>query len=190
MRIKVSRTCGLIFLSFLCFATLTMGADIIEEKAPAPVSTEVMSNERLQELIKRIDSEFTGQPGYWNLKVSNLAISIITDVNADRMRIVIPIMKSEEIDASEMQRLLQANFDTALDARYALARGVLWGTFIHPLSSLSDKDFLSGLGQTINVVLSYGKSYSSGMFSFGGGDSGELLEKKIIEELMRKGEII
>jgi hypothetical protein len=58
------------------------------------------------------------------------------------------------------------------------------------LSTLNDKDFISGLGQTINIVLSYGQSYSSGMFTFGGGDSGELLDKELIEELLRRGDLI
>ena len=74
-----------------------------------------------------------------------------------------------------MERILQANFDTALDARYAIARNVLWSTFIHPLSSLSDKEFLSGLGQAINIVINYGKSYSSGALSFGGEEVQNLL---------------
>ena len=122
--------------------------------------------------------------------MSNVPITIITDPNADRMRIIIPIRKADGLDASEMQRILQANFDTALDARYAIAKGVLWSTFIHPLSSLSDKDFLSGLSQAINIVISYGETYSSGVFTFGGGDSNELIEKKLLEELMKKGEVI
>ena len=70
-----------------------------------------------------------------------------------------------------MLRIMQANFDSALDARYAIAQGKLWGTFIHPLSELSDLEFLIALGETANIVLSYGTSYSSGMFMFGGGDS-------------------
>jgi hypothetical protein len=161
------------------------------EEAPssAGIATR-MNNERLQEIIRRVDPEFTGQPGYWNLNVSNVLVTIITDSNADRMRIMVPITKAEELDAGELQRVLQANFDTALDARYAIAKGILWSTFIHPLSSLSDKGFLSGLGQTVNIVMTYGETYSSGMFSFGGGDSNELLEKKLLKELMQKGDII
>jgi hypothetical protein len=79
--------------------------------------------------------------------------------------------------------LLQANFDSALDARYAIAQDTLWGTFIHPLSELSDEEFLVGLAQTVNVVTSYGTSYSSGMFIFGGGDSSDIERQRLIEEL-------
>lgn len=101
------------------------------------------------------------------------------------MRIMIPIGPAEDIPREELLRLMQANFDSALDARYAIANGQLWGTFIHPLSELSDEQFLVGLGQTANVVLSYGTSYSSGLLIFGGGDSAGIQEN-LIEELKKK----
>jgi len=39
---------------------------------------------------------------------------------------------------------MQANFDSALDARYAIAKGKLWSAFIHPLSELNEEQFFSG----------------------------------------------
>ena len=154
------------------------------------VTDEKMNNERLQAIIQRIDQEFTGRPGLWSLRVGNIGVQIITDERADRMRIIIPIRKAEELNPEEMYRILQANFDSALDARYAIGQGVLWGTFIHPLSSLSVEDFLSGLGQSINIVSSYGKTYTSGVLTFGGGDSNEIIQRQLLKELMKKGTII
>lgn len=151
---------------------------------------QTMNNDRLQAIIQRIDPEFTGTTGHWQIRVADIGIRIITDARADRMRIIIPIRKADGLSPEEMYRILQANFDSALDARYAIGKGVLWSTFIHPLSSLDNENFLSGLGQTINIVTSYGKSYSSGAFTFGGGDSNELLQKKLIDELIKKGQII
>jgi len=42
------------------------------------------------------------------------------------------------------------------------------------------EEFLVGLGQTANVVASYGTSYSSGLFIFGSGDSAEIERKRLI----------
>ena len=84
-------------------------------------------------------------------------------------------------------RLMQANFDTALDARYAVAQGRLWGVFIHPLSPLEHDQFLSGLAQTVNLALSYGQSYSGGASVFGGGDSNGIYQN-LLEELRRRGQ--
>ena len=120
-----------------------------------------MTAERMGELIRRIDPR----------------------ARADRMRIVIPIATTEDIDEDQLMRLMQANFDSALDARYAIARDILWATFIHPLGSLTDEQFLVGVGQTANIVATYGTTYSSGMFVFGGGDSAEVERRKLIDRL-------
>ena len=79
---------------------------------------------------------------------------------------------------------MQANFDAALDARYAIARGQLWAVFIHPLSPLKRDQLISGIGQTVNIALTYGSTYSGGATSFGGGDSGSLL----LEDLLKRGQ--
>ena len=108
---------------------------------------------------------------------------IIMRIDADRMRVLIPIEGTDDLSKDELLRLMQANFDSALDARYAIAQGQLWAAFIHPLSSLTDEEFLLGIGQTANVVASFGSTYSSGMFIFGGGDSAEIERKRFLEEL-------
>jgi hypothetical protein len=51
---------------------------------------------------------------------------------------------------------------------------------------LTDEEFLVGLGQTVNVVMSFGTSYSSGMFIFGSGDSAEIERNRLIEQLKEK----
>ncbi len=82
---------------------------------------------------------------------------------------------------------MQANFDTALDARYAIAKATLWSTFIHPLRSLDDEALLKGLGQVVNLANTFGSTYSSGLLIFGGGDSRGIQEKELIDHLIKKG---
>ncbi len=145
-----------------------------------------MTVERLGELILRVDEEATLNQTTWHFQVAGLDTILVFDPAADRMRILIPIGKADEVDSEELLRLMQANFDSALDARYAIAQGLLWGTYIHPLSTLTDEEFLVGLGQTANVVTSYGTSYSSGLFIFGSGDSADIERQRLIEELKKQ----
>lgn len=152
---------------------------------PAPAAP--MSNTRLDELIRRIDPKAQGGPGFWQFTVEERTVMVITDERADRMRIIAPIAPAEGIEPGRLARLLQANFDSALDARYSIARGMLWSAFIHPLGSLRDAEFLSGLGQVVNLAASYGSSYSSGALVFQGGDSAELQRRELIEQLLKKG---
>lgn len=146
-----------------------------------------MNNQHLAELITRIDKSAQGKPGYWVLVIEGREVTVITDEHADRMRIIVPIAPTKKIDKERLYRLMQANFDSALDARYSIANDILWAAFIHPLSELVDKEFLSGLGQTVNLALTYGESYSSGALVFGGGDSQSLQRKKLIEKLLLDG---
>ena len=48
--------------------------------------------------------------------------------------------------------------------------------FIHPLSALDDAEFVAGVAQTFNAAVTYGTTFSSGLFNFGGGDNGELFD--------------
>ena len=103
------------------------------------------------------------------------------------MRIMVAVRSAKDLTPEEMMRIMQANFDSALDSRYAVARDILWATFIHPLRTLHDKQFIAAIGQTVNLALTYGTSYSSGLLTFGGGDSNAILRRKLIDELLKKG---
>lgn len=95
------------------------------------------------------------------------------------MRIIIPIGDAEELDEDDLKRMMQTNFDSALDARYALG-------CVHPSAKHVDRhEFLVGLGEIADVVLSYGSSYSSGLFIYGNGDSTEIERRRLIEELRK-----
>ncbi len=148
-----------------------------------------MNNAQLQNLIQKLDKDYKGEDGYWELTLEGIALKVITDERADRMRIIAPIVKTDDLNKEELYRLLQANFDSALDARYAIAQGIVWGTFLHPLSTLDSEDFILGMGQTVNIVSSYGGTYSSGLFVFRGGDS-DKLQVELMERLRRLSDSI
>ncbi len=181
------RISKLFFIVLFSLSSFLAFAETIE---PEQAKTCSMNNSRLEEIIRRLDKTPEGTNGMWQLKVGNHAVTVITDETADRMRIVIPITETSELTEKHLYRIMQANFDSALDARYAIAKETLWSAYIHPLSTLSDEDFLSGLGQTVNLVDTFGSSFSSGSSTFIGGDSSGLKEKELIKELLKKGKAI
>lgn len=155
------------------------------EEIPGEAYGQRMTAERLAELIIRVDEEAVLEGATWFFHIEGLETAVVYDVGADRMRIIMPIGPADKLDEENLLRMMQANFDSALDARYAVAQGTLWGVFIHPLGSLTSEEFLVGLGQTANVVMSYGSSYSSGLFIYGNGDSGEIERQRLIEKLKK-----
>ncbi len=132
-----------------------------------------MDNKRLGELLRELDADTQGEPGFWYLEYNGHPTYVITDETADRMRVIVQVAPAENLDQAALFRMMQANFDSALDARYSIARGMLWSAFIHPLSPLSDDRFRSGFLQAITLAETYGTEYSSGGLRFSGGDSGQ-----------------
>jgi hypothetical protein len=161
-----------------------------EEESGSPA--EAMTLERIDELIRAAADEVSDviDDRVWQFTVAEVSVTVVTDPNADRMRAVAPVAYVKDLDPGTLQRVLQANFDTALDARYAIAQEILWAVYIHPLSRLSDAQFLSGVGQTVNLARTFGSTYSSGELTFGAGDSNELLERELIDELLKRGGVI
>ena len=108
-------------------------------------------------------------------------LMVITDENANRMRIMMPIQPFDPEKAEDLQTALialHANYDRALDARYAISEGFLWSAFIHPLGSLTENDLDSALQQVQTLRQNTGTSYSSGALIFGGGQAEEAPEEE------------
>lgn len=172
----------------LCLALVPLTLSAQEDAEPAQPEP-AMTLETLGKIIAALDPDANTNGAAWQMQIAGTMIFIITDETADRMRAMTPIRKSDEITPEEMTRLMQANFDSALDARYAIAQGTLWATFIHPLSPLEKDEFISGLGQAVNLAQTYGTLYSGGALQFGGGDS-SAIQRKLIDDLLKKGEEI
>ena len=179
---------------FGCFAILIVALLVLPACSPetgtdrpgtALEESPRMDAARLAALIEQIDPNATLTGSTWRFEAADYVVALVFDERADRMRIMIPITSADKVTPEQQTRMLQANFDTALDARYAIAQDLVWGTFIHPLSPLTESEFLLGLGQTISVVETFGDTYSSGMFTFGAGDSVEIERERMID-LLRK----
>lgn len=148
-----------------------------------------MTLDRMGEIIVALDPEAQQAGNQFQFVIEDVPVIIITDPLADRMRAIVPIRSADGITPEEMTRMMQANFDSALDARYSIAQGRLWGAFIHPLSPLEKNQFISGVGQAVNLARTYGSLYTGGALSFRGGDSGDL-NRQLIDNLLEKGEKI
>lgn len=153
-----------------------------EEQAQTP--SEATLN-RIAAIIGTIDGEAKRTANNWELTIGEVQLVVVTDVAAERMRIITPIAETKGLTEDMLLRLMQANFDSALDARYAIANGLIWSTFIHPLPSLTDRDFASGLLQTKSLADSFGTTFSSGALTYGGGDSSAIIEDQL-EELLKE----
>ena len=183
-------TIALVIVGSVSWAQDTPNQDKPEAEAiPEIQADEPMNLDRLVRIIQAIDPEAVISGNAMELTLQDIPVIVITDPVANRMRAMVPIRSADGLKAEELMRLMQANFDSALDARYAVAQGRLWGVFIHPLSELERDQFLSALIQTVNVARTYGSTYSGGAMTFGGGDSNGIF-RDLFEELKERGEEI
>lgn len=115
-------------------------------------------------LAKLLDSYLTdlrGQPGSWRGQREEVPVFVFSDEEHDRMRIMAPIGLLEEPDPQVLELLLRANYDRALDSRYAMRGREVWSVLVHPLATLAPDDFASFLDQVVRLVKNTGSSYAS-----------------------------
>jgi hypothetical protein len=116
-----------------------------------------------------------GADGMWQLQVRDTLLAVMSDLTHDRMRIIAPIVQVDEAEADDLDAAMEANFHTALDARYATSDGVVYAAFLHPLASLASDLLRSAIDQVVSLVETYGTTFRGGDLAFARPpDDGEL----------------
>jgi hypothetical protein len=121
----------------------------------------VMTQERMEIIFGDQVDAIMGPPGAIQTQVDGINVYLISDSENDRMRIIAPIAMVARLDPRVLGVLLVANFNNTLDARYAISEGVIYATFLHPISSLSPELVRSSLAQVLSLVKTFGSSYSA-----------------------------
>ena len=79
--------------------------------------------------------------------------------------------------ATQMSRMLRANFHSALDAKYSVYEGFVVSVFTHPLRELTESQLLDAMRQVAKLAETYGTTYSSTGLIFGGEEEEEQEEE-------------
>ena len=127
-----------------------------------------MNNEKMQKILYREVQDIEGELGRWQFNFQNRPMMILTDESANRMRIMSPVIEEGELKDGQKKKMLEANFDRALDAKYAIYQGVVWSVFTHPLSELTVEQFKDAMKQVAALADNFGTTYTSTDFVFGG----------------------
>lgn len=179
-----------VFLSGSAIAQALQGpqANAEDSDATAPRIEKLpgkMTLAAMLDLVRRIDPEAEIDANSAQFTVGDRNLMLVGDENAGRMRIMSPIARVEALEQDMLPRMLQANFDAVLDARYALANGIVWSVFIHPLPPMDDAQFANAVSQVFVAAETFGAGYTSGALIYGGGDTNEE-HARVLEELKRK----
>lgn len=149
----------ILYTSVACLC-LVVGV-ALAQRTEQPPATQATDFAALDRFIREYTDEVEGGHGRWAFQIEDTSVMVLADQAADRMRIMTPVASVADFEPEEYQRLLIANYDRALDARYAVNHGILWSAFIHPMGSLSHKQFDDGLEQVIRLAENFGTTYAS-----------------------------
>ncbi|MEK9629695.1 MAG: hypothetical protein VW455_11835 [Nitrospinota bacterium] len=127
-----------------------------------------MTPQTMVEILGSLADESKAVPGMVMLKFKSVELTCIYDETHDRMRIIVPIAAQGNITSEQFEKAMNANFHSALDARYALNKGILYAAFIHPLSPLTREQLESAFYQTLTLAVTFGSEYTSGSLTYKG----------------------
>jgi hypothetical protein len=126
-----------------------------------------MNNQRMDKILRQEVARMEGENGAWLLYYGERIIMVMSDERNNRMRIFTPIVEARKLDGKEMRKMLEANFHTALDAKYGLYDGFVVSLFTHPFAELRPPQLIDALRQVVNLADSFGSHYSSSELRFG-----------------------
>jgi len=142
-----------------------------------------MSGENLKTLIEQSADMVRRDGNSIRFVYKERPLICIYDENANRMRIISPIVERKDIGEEELLNAMVANFHSALDVKYALSDEIIWAVFIHPLKELSDHQVLDAIEQVYNASATFGTTYSSTDLVFPGNTKkNDSIKRKIIIE--------
>lgn len=129
-----------------------------------------MDLEHLKLTLAEIATLKAGNGNTIEYELDGTGIFLIVDETANRMRLISGVIEEAKLTEQDLRLLMQANFDRALDAKYALSSEVLWSVYAHPLKELTSAQAIDAMYQVKNLVNNYGSTYTSTDFVFGGDD--------------------
>ena len=136
------------------------------QNQPANDELTEMTLARMESILASEVTSLEGGGGQWRAQIDGRSVVVLADPTSNRMRVVAPVVAASSLSEEQIQAMLVANFHSALDARYSISNGAVVSVFIHPLTTLQETDFRSGLRQVVTLADTFGSSYSSGGLGF------------------------
>ena len=138
-----------------------------QQENEALEESSAMTPERMKTIISEITEEVKEEGNVLSFYYLEAPLLLISDKNANRMRIVAPVVAANSLTEEQVLATLVSNYHLALDARYAIGDGYLYSVFIHPLKELTDEQLVSAVRQVATLRNTFGSSYTSGELTFG-----------------------
>lgn len=116
------------------------------------ITQKFMTPETLQDTLTELfgSSVQLLAPGSWQVETSSFRLLVLLSEDGSWLRMLVPIT-TEQNAQPFLKELLQANFDTTQEVRYALHQQVLWGVYQHSRESLTQIDFAGAIARLVDL---------------------------------------
>ena len=141
--------------------------------AQKKIKVQPMDNALMGKILKEKTTRVEGENGLWSVELGERVLYVITDETNNRMRIFTPILQQSDLEEEHKEKMLEANFHSALDAKYGIYEEFVVSLFTHPLGELTEPQFVDALYQVVNLANTFGTTYSSTGLIFGGAQEEE-----------------
>lgn len=111
-----------------------------------------MTPEEITNTLKDLFGESPQTQGStsWQVETPQFRLLVLLSEDGSWLRILLPIASASEA-LPFLDKLLEANFDTTLETRYALHQNVLWGVFQHNSATLAAADFSAAVTRLLGL---------------------------------------
>ena len=109
-----------------------------------------MTPEEITNTLKDLFGESVEMPAAtsWQVETPNFRLLVLLSEDSSWLRILLPI--ADVLEAQPfLDQLLEANFDTTLETRYAIHQNLLWGVFQHNFATLATADFAAAVARLL-----------------------------------------
>lgn len=141
-----------------------------------------LDSDGVERILREQAEKMEGEGGAWLLYYRERIVFVLCDAEHNRLRIFTPITESKYVTPQEMEKMLEANFQSALDAKYGIYEDFVASVFTHPLAELTAGQLTDALQQVVTLADNFRQTYSSSDLLFGGETGGQEEEQKRINE--------
>jgi len=152
----------------LVFIAIVFSQSVFSQAELPEVESSEMTQQRMADIVREFAEEHQGSIGNLQFIFNEVPMALLSDVANNRMRIIAPITEVENLTEAHINAAMVSNFHLALDARYAIAKGVLYAAYIQ-----TEQQLQSAVIQVSTLRLTFGTTYTSGALTFGADNKNE-----------------
>lgn len=97
-----------------------------------------MNPQKLLNIITQVPDSLITSGNSFQFSYKDRPLICIYDENANRVRIISPIVERAKIGEEELLNAVVANFHCVLDVKYTLSDELIWSVFVHPLKNFQN----------------------------------------------------